>query len=75
MGLLQRFHLVQLPGDLSGLSEWWVIALAGGLYLIQFIADKIPAVDSTWDAIHTFIRIPAGAILLGPFKPSTRNCT
>jgi len=37
--------------------------LAGGLYLIEFIADKIPAVDSVWDAIHTFIRVPAGAIL------------
>jgi len=63
MGLLQRFNLAHLPGDLSGLSEWWVIILAGALYLVEFIADKIPAVDSAWDAIHTFIRIPAGAIL------------
>jgi hypothetical protein len=63
MGLLQRFNLAHLPGDLSGLSEWWVIILAGALYLVEFIADKIPAVDSAWDAIHTFIRIPAGAVL------------
>lgn len=63
MGLLQRFHLAHLPGDLGGLSETWVIVLSGVLYLIEFIADKIPAVDSAWDAIHTFIRIPAGAIL------------
>src|SRR5437868_7006848 len=63
MGLLQRFHLVQLPGELSRLSEWWVIALAGALYAVEFIADKVPAVDSVWDAIHTFIRIPAGAAL------------
>jgi hypothetical protein len=76
MGLLQRFKLVQLPGDLSGLSEWWVIALAGTLYVIEFVADKIPAVDSVWDAIHTFIRIPAGAVLAASafahFDPSVR---
>jgi len=63
MGLLQHFNLAHLPGDLNGLGEWWVIILAGALYLVEFIADKIPAVDSAWDAIHTFIRIPAGAIL------------
>jgi hypothetical protein len=76
MGLLQRFHLAQLPGDLNALSEWWVIAISGTLYLIEFIADKIPAVDSVWDAIHTFIRIPAGAILaagaFAHFEPSVR---
>lgn len=63
LGLLQRFHLVQLPGDLSRISDTWILGIAGGMYLIQFIADKIPAVDSTWDAIHTFIRVPAGAVL------------
>jgi hypothetical protein len=63
LGVLQRFHLVKLPGGLNILGEWWVIGLAGALYLIEFIADKIPAVDSAWDAIHTFIRVPAGAIL------------
>jgi len=63
LGLLQRFHLVQLPGQLDFVSKWWIIALAGGLYVIQFIADKVPVVDSTWDAIHTFIRVPAGAVL------------
>lgn len=76
LGLLQRFKLAHLPGDLGGLSEWWVIALAGALYLIEFFADKIPAVDSAWDAIHTFIRIPAGAILAASafahFDPSVR---
>ena len=76
MGLLQRFNLVHLPGDLSGLSDTWVIALAGGMYLIEFIADKVPAVDSAWDAIHTFIRIPAGAVLAASafahFDPKVR---
>ena len=76
LGLLQRFNLVHLPGDLTGLSETWVIVLAGVLYLIEFVADKIPAVDSAWDAIHTFIRIPAGAVLAASafahFDPGVR---
>jgi|SRR6185312_4837535 len=63
LGLLQRFHVAQLPGDLAYLGHTWVLAAAGALYLIEFIADKIPAVDSVWDAVHTFIRVPAGAIL------------
>jgi hypothetical protein len=63
LGVLQRFHLVKLPGGLDMLGEWWVIALAAALYVIEFVADKIPAVDSVWDAVHTFIRVPAGAIL------------
>lgn len=63
LGVLQRFELVKLPGGLHVLGEWWLIGLAGAFYLIEFVADKIPAVDSAWDAIHTFIRVPAGAIL------------
>jgi hypothetical protein len=63
LGLLQRFGFANLPGDLSYLSHDWVIGVAAALYLIQFIADKIPAVDSIWDMIHTFIRVPAGAVL------------
>jgi Domain of unknown function (DUF4126) len=63
LGLLQRFHLTQLPGNLDFLSNWWVIGAAGILYLVEFLADKIPVVDSVWDAIHTFIRVPAGAVL------------
>src|SRR5437016_12029758 len=76
LGLLQRYHLAQLPGSLDFMQQWWVIVLAGALYLIEFIADKIPAVDSVWDAIHTFIRVPAGAILaasaFADFDPSVR---
>lgn len=56
LGLLQRYHLVQLPGSLNHLSNWWVIGAAGFLYVIQFFADKIPAVDSFSDALHTFIQ-------------------
>ncbi len=54
LGLLGRFVHLQLPGDLSLLTGWWVIGVAVVLYLIEFIADKIPVVDSIWDAIHTF---------------------
>lgn len=63
LGLLGRFANLGLPGGLDVLTSWWIIGLASGLYLIEFFADKIPYIDSTWDAIHTFIRIPAGAVL------------
>jgi len=63
LGLLQRLRLVQLPGDLEVLSHWCVIGVAGFLYLLEFLADKVPVVDSIWDAIHTFISVPAGAVL------------
>jgi len=63
LGILQRFGLVHLPGDLTILANGWIIALASGLYVIEFVADKIPVVDSVWDAVHTFVRVPAGAIL------------
>ncbi|HET9712553.1 MAG TPA: DUF4126 domain-containing protein [Pyrinomonadaceae bacterium] len=63
LGLLGRFAHLQLPGELEVLTNWWVIGFALGLYLIEFFADKIPYLDSTWDVIHTFIRIPAGAVL------------
>jgi Domain of unknown function (DUF4126) len=76
LGLLQRFHLVQLPGDLDFLSRWWVIGVAAVLYFVEFLADKIPVVDSVWDAIHTFIRVPAGAVLAASafahFDPAVR---
>jgi hypothetical protein len=76
LGLLQRLHLVELPGDLDSLGHSWVIAVAGVLYLVEFLADKIPVVDSVWDAIHTFIRVPAGAVLAASafahFNPAVR---
>src|SRR5262245_20477514 len=63
LGLLGRFAHLQLPGEIGVLTNWWVIGIGLGLYLVEFVADKIPYVDSAWDAVHTFIRIPAGAIL------------
>jgi hypothetical protein len=76
LGLLQRYHFVQLPGSLSYLSHPWVLGAAIGLYVVEFVADKIPAVDSVWDVVHTFIRVPAGAILAASafahFDPAIR---
>jgi len=63
LGLLSRFANLRLPGELEVLTNWWVIGVALFLFVIEFVADKIQLVDSVWDVIHTFIRIPAGAIL------------
>lgn len=63
LGLLQKFGAAKLPGGLDVLDNWAIIGVAGGLYLVEFFADKIPYVDSVWDVVHTFIRVPAGAIV------------
>ncbi len=63
LGLLQKFGFTHLPGGLNVLDNWWIIGIAGFLYIIEFFADKIPYVDSVWDVVHTFIRVPAGAIV------------
>ena len=76
LGILQRLGLARLPGDLGVLSEGWVIALAVTLYVLEFVADKIPVLDHAWDTIHTFVRVPAGAILaasaFADFDPAVR---
>ncbi len=63
LGLLQRYGGYALPGELQWLAHPWVIATAGLLFAAEFFADKIPGVDTLWDALHTFIRIPGGALL------------
>ncbi|HZV55341.1 MAG TPA: DUF4126 domain-containing protein [Rhodocyclaceae bacterium] len=62
-GLLSRFGYVQLPATLHVLENPLVMGVAGFMLAVEFLADKIPAVDSVWDSIQTFIRIPAGALL------------
>jgi len=62
-GLLGRLHTIDLPSSLQVLQHPVVLAVSGLMFAIEFFADKIPGVDSLWDAIHTFIRIPAGAVL------------
>ena len=63
LGLLQKFGYAKLPGGLDALDNWWIIGVAAVLYGIEFFADKIPYLDSIWDVIHTFIRVPAGAVV------------
>src|SRR6202140_1426784 len=63
LGLLQRFGVIHLPGSLQVLSHPWVLGIAIALYAVEFLADKIPYVDSVWDLVHTLIRPPAAALL------------
>lgn len=63
VGLLGRTGHLILPHDLLVLESNWLLATAAALLLGEFLADKIPVFDSVWDAVHTFIRIPAGAAL------------
>ena len=63
VGLLGRFGYVHLPADLNLLEHNWVLAASGVMLMIEFLADKVPGFDSVWDGIHTFIRIPIGAML------------
>ncbi len=63
VGLLGRFGYVHLPDHLLLLEHDWVLGASGVMLVVEFLVDKIPALDSAWDAIHTFIRIPIGALL------------
>ena len=74
LGILGTTGSLELPPDLQMLSHPVVIAAAGFMYCVEFFADKTPGVDSAWDALHTFVRIPAGAVLaaaaVGELDPS-----
>ncbi len=63
VGMMAKFGVITLPDSLGILTHPGVIAASGLLSVIEFLADKIPYIDSVWDSIHTFIRIPAGALL------------
>jgi len=63
VGLVGYAGWVDLPSGLSVLQHPFVLIAAGVMFLIEFVADKIPGVDTVWDGIQTFIRIPAGAAL------------
>jgi len=74
LGIANRMEMIHLPQNLEVLSHPGVIAIACVMYFIEFFADKVPYVDTGWDALHTFIRVPAGAILasrsLGDMNPA-----
>jgi len=63
LGIMGATGNINLPPDLIILTDPLVIGAAGLMFVVEFIADKMPGVDTGWDSIHTFIRIPAGAIL------------
>ena len=74
LGIAGRSEMIHLPPELQVLTHPAVIAIACIMYVIEFFADKVPYVDSGWDVLHTFIRVPAGAILaaksLGDMNPA-----
>jgi hypothetical protein len=63
LGLIARAGWVQMPPSLHTVENWWVIGAAIALFAIEFVADKIPAFDLIWNALHTFIRVPIAALL------------
>jgi hypothetical protein len=63
LGLLAHFSHVPLPPGLQLLNSWPIIAASVSLFVLEFFADKIPAFDLIWNALHTFIRVPAAGLL------------
>jgi len=63
LGLLARFAHLPLPVNLQLLQSWSVIAASTAMFVIEFFADKIPAFDLIWNALHTFIRVPVAGLL------------
>ncbi|OYT87029.1 MAG: hypothetical protein CFE46_12435 [Burkholderiales bacterium PBB6] len=63
VGLVGAMGWLPLPPGLAVLQHPWVLGAAGVMLVVEFLADKIPLVDSAWDAVHTLVRIPAGAAL------------
>lgn len=63
LGLLAHWGVLTLPQSLHLLSSWWVIGASSALFGVEFFADKVPAFDLVWNALHTFIRVPIAALL------------
>ena len=63
LGVLARFDLLPLPAQLHLLENWWIIGASAILFAIEFFADKVPAFDLIWNALHTFVRVPIAALL------------
>jgi len=76
IGLAARFGWVSLPPDFQAFGSLWVIGISSALYCVEFVADKVPWVDTLWDAVHTFVRPIGGAALavaaLGDASPSMK---
>lgn len=63
LGTLSNMGHIDLPAELQIVGDPLVLMAAGFMYFVEFFADKVPGVDTGWDSLHTFIRIPAGAAL------------
>jgi hypothetical protein len=63
LGILAHTGVLSLPGSLQLLGSWWVIGASSVLFAVEFFADKIPGFDLVWNTLHTFIRVPAAALL------------
>jgi len=63
LGLLGHFKVIALPASLHLLTSWPIIVAAVALFAVEFFADKVPAFDLVWNALHTFIRVPIAALL------------
>ncbi len=74
LGIMSNTGYVDLPADLQVVGDPLVIGAAGLMYAVEFFADKVPGVDTGWDTLHTFVRIPAGALLaagvIGDVQPA-----
>jgi hypothetical protein len=75
LGLAARYQWVELPEQFRVFDDPWIIGAAGVLYVVEFVADKVPWVDTIWDSIHTLIRPIGGAVIavasLGEATPTT----
>jgi hypothetical protein len=63
LGVLSHAQILALPPGLHVLETWYVLAVCGVLFLVEFVGDKIPVLDLLWNAAHTFVRIPVAALL------------
>ena len=63
LGLLAHAGVLVLPDALHPLASWWIIGAAAALFTVEFFADKVPAFDLVWNALHTFIRVPIAGLL------------
>ncbi len=79
IGLATRFGVVDLPPQFAAFNHPWIIGLALTLYLVEFVADKIPWVDTIWDTVHTLVRPLGGALIavstLGEAAPWLQGLT
>ena len=79
LGLSTRFGIVDLPPQFAAFNHPWIIGLALALYLVEFVADKVPWVDTVWDTVHTLVRPLGGALIavstLGEASPWLQGLT